>query len=1500
MARHNGMMLSYGPSILQRIRALSDHYLRTFGIHCATHQIRLIIISGLVITSLTYPALATYFAHPSYSRLVASSTQGTLDSFLQDHLNGSAYAQRDLADFWHAHPSSIHIRDDELSRARCGNDRTLRVERVFVRTDSADDAGALSTATLLSTLRLEQHLMRNIHDRRLPCLRTGPARDAQCFLLSPTYFWDRDEATLRGDTNISRTLRSPHASGVRVADGVVHLTPQMVFAGRDSYDDVGDDGQGIDFALFLALTFVFPDSDCSDNGGHAAWLDVIRASAEDVAKDMVDVIGEQVSPALISLEYENSLGKAQGLSTIARFLYPAYALFLAYVTWCMRAMHGVHSRMGLTFTALVEITVSTITSLSVCALAGFKITMVPWSLLPIVIIFVGAENMFALVDAVTKTSVTLPVKERIAEGLSRAGKSNTLKVVFYNSVLGVIAALSAGAIRQFCAFAVVVLVAHWFLAHTFFLSVLSIDIQRLELDELLRHNTLAPTTSPSSADAPPLPSGSRVRRLSRRAKDLLKSRASKNISLILLLAITATLYTMTRPSANANPNSALESTPPSSFLRTGLPRRPHDSRNHTAVGHSSSGDDAQDPAWRLWKLLNPSEDVLVHLRVEAPTIVAFHPGPGAGDDADADGAAEGARNTVPERSQQQQQRPRASGRRGRTIQLVWWVTKIFVLPMSATIGALYALLLYLLKDADRLESAPRRSAPLHQRGAAASPASSSSSSSSRLRLNEGLCENGGEDGLEGRAAFSTLPRACASDVERVRVSGDGRVIAAVGIADEVVVWRRDWHLPIRVDAARAFASAGAAAASQSQSQGQGQVQEQAEGAPALAALAVDEAGAFCAVGTAGGMIGVWAVMRGGRGAGGGAAPGAGSPVAMLGVGAGYKEVVELMFVPPSLEERKVKAGPVSQSRPGTPAPAFGEEPPALLAVYANGEVILWRKGRPVHIYASSVETEPLLTPTATMPSAMGIQQDKGQDDTAALASASWATLVKLQDDSVDRILAAFGLADGSLELIEVSASPDSSPPGPGLEPLRCHVPTGSTEDPVACVATAIIPLDDEPHVIIGTATMSGVVELWDASIPTSPSAHPNTNTISVPSTAACIAMLDDAHGRIDQLRVSPPRRDACRFCGAPPADGVLVALSSSSSSSSMSSASGGGGGGGPSVHVYRAHVALQTRRCSCTPTQGLGSLRPRSSAEHGGRHSRRESFANAVSSVAGAGPSGGNGSAVTAVSVKASGAQHESSVPPSPGTSAFPVSGHGIHSRRASEKEKEKERDTLGLGNGHAHGHRRLSENMMLSLPIPNVIDEYAMSTATGRQLVSPLVSRTSPWQSIAVMRVLEARCDRGSWDVADGKVFGVRRVPRTRPRDPLSITTKGAKDKDGRSDGARSQTTAAWAGIAHATLDRWELWAYDPCDGGGALRCSSLAALKDASANARVPSFPWSDSSLSSSARGRPLRLDGGLAESEPPRLPFTRVAPFVAASDALGVAGLGNTVGLFHFSSS
>jgi hypothetical protein len=166
--------------------------------------------------------------------------------------------------------------------------------------------------------------------------------------------------------------------------------------------------------------------------------------------------------------------------------------------------------------------------------------------------FIGAENMFSLVrimpveffvclfltffqvEAVVKTSITLPVKERIGEGLSRAGTSNSLKVLSYNIILGIIAFFASGATRQFCAFAVVVLVAHWFLVHTFFVAVLSIDLQRLELEELLQQNA---NFTPPILPADPVQtaqSDGKGRKLMTALRGLFRGRANKNISLFLV------------------------------------------------------------------------------------------------------------------------------------------------------------------------------------------------------------------------------------------------------------------------------------------------------------------------------------------------------------------------------------------------------------------------------------------------------------------------------------------------------------------------------------------------------------------------------------------------------------------------------------------------------------------------------------------------------------------------------------------------------------------------------------------------------------------------------------------------------------------------------------------------------------------------------------------------------------------------------------------------------
>lgn len=78
----------------------------------------------------------------------------------------------------------------------------------------------------------------------------------------------------------------------------IPVTPHMVLAGRESSEA---SGSTLDFAMFLALTYIFPETDCLGNAGHSAWLRALQKAAD--SRD--DLIAESNEPKLIALEVRN-------------------------------------------------------------------------------------------------------------------------------------------------------------------------------------------------------------------------------------------------------------------------------------------------------------------------------------------------------------------------------------------------------------------------------------------------------------------------------------------------------------------------------------------------------------------------------------------------------------------------------------------------------------------------------------------------------------------------------------------------------------------------------------------------------------------------------------------------------------------------------------------------------------------------------------------------------------------------------------------------------------------------------------------------------------------------------------------------------------------------------------------------------------------------------------------------------------------------------------------
>ena len=154
-----------------------------------------------------------------------------------------------------------------MARARCGMEKTVRVERVLLSSNSLDfDSGVINHQTLLSALELEKRIDDRIESGRLDCLTSDSGK---CIHLSPLELWGHDRSTLLSDVDlVARINTNQNVSVVGM-----QVKPSMILAGRES---AASHDASIDFAAFLALTYFFNEDDCNGSVGHNAWMRVLQ------------------------------------------------------------------------------------------------------------------------------------------------------------------------------------------------------------------------------------------------------------------------------------------------------------------------------------------------------------------------------------------------------------------------------------------------------------------------------------------------------------------------------------------------------------------------------------------------------------------------------------------------------------------------------------------------------------------------------------------------------------------------------------------------------------------------------------------------------------------------------------------------------------------------------------------------------------------------------------------------------------------------------------------------------------------------------------------------------------------------------------------------------------------------------------------------------------------------------------------------------------------------
>lgn len=296
--------------------------------------------------------------------------------------------------------------------------------------------------------------------------------DQSWFFQSPLLYFDCDAAKIEHDTDILSTINkcSDRTTSVNVT-----LRHTIVFAGKRFEDH----------RLVAADALVITLLHKADSPVGRQW----ERQAERLSK-----FGNgrwqtypRDSHVRNSELYEF---KFQPLSvTDDIFLAIAYSITVVYFLLSLAKLRALKSRVGLTITVISQIGISIGASFTICAIFNIDLSKIPREAYPFVVLTIGLENMFRLVNAVIITPSQTTTSTRIATALGQTGHIALAGVGQNLLILWLLYKVVAPGVAAFCVFAAIALIIDFLLLLTFFVAVLSVDVRRTELSDSL--NTLS-------------------------------------------------------------------------------------------------------------------------------------------------------------------------------------------------------------------------------------------------------------------------------------------------------------------------------------------------------------------------------------------------------------------------------------------------------------------------------------------------------------------------------------------------------------------------------------------------------------------------------------------------------------------------------------------------------------------------------------------------------------------------------------------------------------------------------------------------------------------------------------------------------------------------------------------------------------------------------------------------------------------------------------------------
>lgn len=163
----------------------------------------------------------------------------------------------------------------------------------------------------------------------------------------------------------------------------------------------------------------------------------------------------------------------------------AYGLTIGYFFISLSKLRAIKSKFGLMVAVTSQVALSVMSSFTICAVLNMDLSRIPRAAYPLAILSMSLENVFRLINAVILTHAEDSTSNRIGQAWGETAPVAMASTAQNVAILLGLSRLVSDGVSVFCVFAAVAIVFDFFFLSTFFLSVLSVDVRRVELSDAL-------------------------------------------------------------------------------------------------------------------------------------------------------------------------------------------------------------------------------------------------------------------------------------------------------------------------------------------------------------------------------------------------------------------------------------------------------------------------------------------------------------------------------------------------------------------------------------------------------------------------------------------------------------------------------------------------------------------------------------------------------------------------------------------------------------------------------------------------------------------------------------------------------------------------------------------------------------------------------------------------------------------------------------------------------